>query len=142
LNLHQNFLTFSGNLNLHQNQTKHSLIIPSQHTHDDDDVLGTHLGRGIHTYLEAKVEQQSCSMESGVVFVTHAGLVLKTDTQTEKRQVVSIRTSGGGDDPNNKPKTSRRNSNNSVRISGELSEDGKERGNIPRVSKRDQKSQF
>jgi hypothetical protein len=36
------FLTFSGNLNLHQNQTKHSLIIPSQHTHteDDDDILG------------------------------------------------------------------------------------------------------
>ncbi|KAE8038941.1 hypothetical protein FH972_011403 [Carpinus fangiana] len=62
------------------------------------------------------------------------GLVLKTDTQTGKPQGVSVRTSGGGDDPNNKPETSRRNSNNSVRSSAELSEDGKERGNIPRVS--------
>lgn len=62
------------------------------------------------------------------------GLVLKTDTHTGKPQGVSVRTSGGGDDPSNKPESSRRNSNNSVRSSGELSEDGKERGNIPRVS--------
>ncbi len=61
------------------------------------------------------------------------GLVLKTDTETGKPQVVSVRNSGGGggDEVNNKASTSRRNSNNSVRSSGDLAED---RGNIPRVS--------
>jgi hypothetical protein len=59
------------------------------------------------------------------VTVTHASLVLKADTQTRKPQGVSIRTSSDGDDPNNKPKTSKRNYNNSVRSSGELLEDGK-----------------
>jgi PAS domain-containing protein len=58
------------------------------------------------------------------------GLVLKTDTQTGKPQGVSVRTSGG-DDPNSKPEASRRDSNNSVRSSGDQSEDG---NNIPRVS--------
>ncbi|GMY10712.1 putative LOV domain-containing protein [Fagus crenata] len=57
------------------------------------------------------------------------GLVLKTDTETGKPQVVSVRNSG--DEVNNKASTSRRNSNNSVRSSGDLAED---RGNIPRVS--------
>lgn len=65
------------------------------------------------------------------------GLVLKTNTETGKPQGVVVRTSGG-DDPgtNFKAETSRRNSNNSVRSSGDLSDDGaaKERGNIPRVS--------
>uniref|UniRef100_A0A5B7BD45 non-specific serine/threonine protein kinase n=1 Tax=Davidia involucrata TaxID=16924 RepID=A0A5B7BD45_DAVIN len=61
------------------------------------------------------------------------GLVLKTDTETGKPQGVKVRTSG--DDPNNKPGTSRRSSGNSVRTSGELSDDGggKEKG-FPRVS--------
>nr|AML76625.1 putative LOV domain-containing protein [Ochna serrulata] len=64
------------------------------------------------------------------------GLVLKTDTETGKPQSVSVRTSGGDETgSNNKPGTSRRNSNNSVRSSGDQSEDGgNERGNIPRVS--------
>ncbi|XP_048140680.1 phototropin-1 isoform X2 [Rhodamnia argentea] len=63
------------------------------------------------------------------------GLVLRTDTETGKPQGVTVRTSGG-EDPNVKAGTSRRNSNNSVRSSGELSEGGeggKERG-LPRVS--------
>nr|AML78780.1 putative LOV domain-containing protein [Loropetalum chinense] len=61
------------------------------------------------------------------------GLVLKTDTETGKPQGVGVRTSGGGDD--SKPSTSRRDSGNSVRSSGDLSDDGaaKERG-FPRVS--------
>ncbi|KAK3206126.1 hypothetical protein Dsin_020172 [Dipteronia sinensis] len=62
------------------------------------------------------------------------GLVLKTDNETGKPQGVGVRTSGG-DEPN-KPGTSRRNSNNSVRSSGGDSDDGlggKERG-FPRVS--------
>nr|AML77471.1 putative LOV domain-containing protein [Lobelia siphilitica] len=64
------------------------------------------------------------------------GLVLKTDDETGKLQGVKVRTSG--DDPNAKMPgsgTSRRNSNNSVRSSGD-SEDGngRDRGNIPRVS--------
>lgn len=64
------------------------------------------------------------------------GLVLKTDDETGKPQGVKVRTSG--DDPNAKipgTSTSRRNSSNSVRSSGD-SEDGagKEKGNIPRVS--------
>nr|AML77015.1 putative LOV domain-containing protein [Saxifraga stolonifera] len=63
------------------------------------------------------------------------GLVLKTDDQTGKPQGVQVRTSGG-DDANNKTGTSRRNSGNSVRSSGDLSDDnaaGNERG-LPRVS--------
>nr|AML79102.1 putative LOV domain-containing protein [Litchi chinensis] len=63
------------------------------------------------------------------------GLVLKTDTETGKPQGVVVRTSGG-EEPN-KPGTSQRNSNNSVRISGGDSDDGqfggKESG-FPRVS--------
>nr|AML78583.1 putative LOV domain-containing protein [Passiflora caerulea] len=61
------------------------------------------------------------------------GLVLKTDTETGKPQGVSVRTSGGDEPSGNKAGTSRRNSNNSVRTSGELSDDGG-KGNIPRVS--------
>nr|AML77717.1 putative LOV domain-containing protein [Crassula perforata] len=53
------------------------------------------------------------------------GLVLKTDTETGKPKGVTVRTSGG-DEPNiNKPfESSRRNSANSVRSSGESSDDG------------------
>nr|AML78130.1 putative LOV domain-containing protein [Telesonix jamesii] len=63
------------------------------------------------------------------------GLVLKTDDETGKPQGVQVRTSAG-DEVNNKAETSRRNSGNSVRTSGEMSDDGgagKERG-LPRVS--------
>ncbi|XP_022731591.1 phototropin-1 [Durio zibethinus] len=62
------------------------------------------------------------------------GLVLKTDNETGKPQGVVVRNSGG-DDPNSKPGTSRRNSNNSVRSSEELSDNefSKEKG-FPRVS--------
>nr|AML76938.1 putative LOV domain-containing protein [Ehretia acuminata] len=56
------------------------------------------------------------------------GLVLKTDTETGKLQGVKVRTSG--DDSNNKAGTSRRESSNSMRSSGDLSDDGavKEKG--------------
>lgn len=62
------------------------------------------------------------------------GLVLKTDDETGKPQGVGVRTSGG-DDSSSKPDTSRKNSYNSNRSSGEFSEDGggKEKG-IPRAS--------
>ncbi|KAK6144537.1 hypothetical protein DH2020_021357 [Rehmannia glutinosa] len=61
------------------------------------------------------------------------GLVLKTDEETGKLQGVKVRTSGG--DEQNKPGNNRRDSGNSVRSSGDLSDDGagKERG-FPRVS--------
>lgn len=59
------------------------------------------------------------------------GLVLKTDDETGKLQGVKVRTSG--DEQSNKGGTGRRDSGNSIRSSGDLSEDGKERG-IPRVS--------
>ncbi|KAF7823509.1 putative LOV domain-containing protein [Senna tora] len=61
------------------------------------------------------------------------GLVLKTDTETGRPQGVAVRTSGGEEGSG----TSRRNSNNSVRSSGDSSEDGailKEARGIPRVS--------
>lgn len=61
------------------------------------------------------------------------GLVLKTDTETGKPQGVSVRSSGD-EASNNKAGTSRRNSNNSVRSSGELSDDPRGSKNIPRVS--------
>jgi hypothetical protein len=51
-----------------------------------------------------------------------------------KTQGVSVRTSGSSDDPNNKPEDSKRDSNNSMRTSSDQSKDGKERGNISRVS--------
>ncbi|KAJ9178199.1 hypothetical protein P3X46_010100 [Hevea brasiliensis] len=60
------------------------------------------------------------------------GLVLETDTETGKPQRVGVRTSGGDE---NKTGTSRRNSNNSVRSSGDLSDDGgKDYKGIPRIS--------
>nr|AML79554.1 putative LOV domain-containing protein [Cephalotus follicularis] len=60
------------------------------------------------------------------------GLVLETDNETGKPQGVKVRTSG--DDPNNKPGASQRNSSTSVRTSGEMSDDGgKERG-FPRIA--------
>ncbi|KAK6926864.1 Protein kinase domain [Dillenia turbinata] len=62
------------------------------------------------------------------------GLVLKTDNETGRPQGVTVRTSGG-DEPA-KSENSRRDSNNSVRNSGELSDDGtgKEVRGFPRVS--------
>nr|AML79199.1 putative LOV domain-containing protein [Galium boreale] len=54
------------------------------------------------------------------------GLVLKTDSETGKPQGVKVRTSA-------EDKSSRRDSGNSIRSSGELSDDGKDR-NFPRVS--------
>ncbi|KAL6967416.1 Phototropin-1 [Sarracenia purpurea var. burkii] len=61
------------------------------------------------------------------------GLVLKTDTETGKPQGVKVRTSG--DDPNSKPGSSKRDSGNSMRSSGDMSDDaaGKDRA-FPRVS--------
>nr|AML77852.1 putative LOV domain-containing protein [Allamanda cathartica] len=61
------------------------------------------------------------------------GLVLKTDDETGKPQGVKVRTSG--DEQNIKAGNSRRDSGNSIRSSGDLSDDGtgKEKG-FPRVS--------
>ncbi|CAI9105241.1 OLC1v1004124C1 [Oldenlandia corymbosa var. corymbosa] len=56
------------------------------------------------------------------------GLVLKTDSETGKPQGVKARTSG-----EEQNKSSRRDSGNSVRSSGDLSDEGRERG-FPRVS--------
>ena len=50
------------------------------------------------------------------------GLVLKTDNETGKPQGVKTRTSG--DDPNSRPGNPRRDSGNSMRSSGDLSDDG------------------
>nr|AML77269.1 putative LOV domain-containing protein [Francoa appendiculata] len=82
--------------------------------------------------------KKSSKTESGSAALRAAewGLVLKTDTETGKPQGVGVRSSGGGDEFGNnngninlKAETSRRNSNNSVRSSGEMSEKG-----FPRVS--------
>ncbi|XP_027911055.1 phototropin-1-like isoform X1 [Vigna unguiculata] len=63
------------------------------------------------------------------------GLVLKTDTETGKPQGVAVRTSGGEEPSAKVTGGSRRDSGNSVRSSGESSDDGREyRGGIPRVS--------
>ncbi|WVZ04491.1 hypothetical protein V8G54_025297 [Vigna mungo] len=63
------------------------------------------------------------------------GLVLKTDTETGKPQGVAVRTSGGEEPSSKVTGGSRRDSGNSVRSSGESSDDGREyRGGIPRVS--------
>lgn len=60
------------------------------------------------------------------------GLVLKTNQETGKPQGVGARTSGGD---GNKPESSRRNSNNSVRSTSDDSDAGdKEKASIPRVS--------
>nr|AML79649.1 putative LOV domain-containing protein [Carapichea ipecacuanha] len=57
------------------------------------------------------------------------GLVLKTDSETGKPQGVKVRTSS--EDQN---KSARRDSGNSVRSSGDLSDDGKDKGIFPRVA--------
>ncbi|RDX83181.1 Phototropin-1, partial [Mucuna pruriens] len=63
------------------------------------------------------------------------GLVLKTDTETGKPQGVAVRNSGGEEPSAKVAGGSRRDSSNSVRSSGESSDDGREyRGGIPRVS--------
>nr|AML78312.1 putative LOV domain-containing protein [Daphne giraldii] len=79
------------------------------------------------------------SGEAGVAAQRAAewGLVLKTDTETGKPQGVAVRNSGGdGPNPDGKLPDSHRNSNNSVRSSGESSDDaGVDRaGLFPRVS--------
>ncbi|XP_074267833.1 phototropin-1 [Silene latifolia] len=62
------------------------------------------------------------------------GLVLKTDNETGKPQGVTVRTSGG-DEPNVRTENnSRRESGGSVRNSGDSSDGGMVRGNIPRAS--------
>nr|AML79014.1 putative LOV domain-containing protein [Maesa lanceolata] len=61
------------------------------------------------------------------------GLVLETDDETGKPQGVKVRTSG--DEPVSKTGNYRRDSGNSVRTSGEMSDDGTGReGGLPRVS--------
>ncbi|KAF9594523.1 hypothetical protein IFM89_031657 [Coptis chinensis] len=64
------------------------------------------------------------------------GLVLKTNEETGKPQGVGVRTSGGDHDGINKPESSRRNSNNSVRSSEDSDQGGgagRDRA-FPRVS--------
>nr|AML78648.1 putative LOV domain-containing protein [Miconia bicolor] len=80
---------------------------------------------------DATKGQKSEEVGAAVQRAAEWGLVLKTDNETGKPQGVTVRTSGGDD---GKPGTSRRNSNNSMRSSGEMSEgEGRERG-FPRVS--------
>nr|AML78470.1 putative LOV domain-containing protein [Copaifera officinalis] len=63
------------------------------------------------------------------------GLVLKTDTESGKPQVVTTRNSGGEEPSSQVGGTSRRDSNNSVRSSGDSSsEGGNDFRGIPRVS--------
>ncbi|KAK7404645.1 hypothetical protein VNO78_05600 [Psophocarpus tetragonolobus] len=63
------------------------------------------------------------------------GLVLKTDTETGRPQGVGVRTSAGDEAGGKLTGGSRRDSTNSLRSSGESSDDGREyRGGIPRVS--------
>ncbi|WOG87545.1 hypothetical protein DCAR_0206773 [Daucus carota subsp. sativus] len=62
------------------------------------------------------------------------GLVLKTDEETGKLQGVKVRNSGGDTGSVGAAGTSRRTSGNSMRDSDDLSDDGGNRGNIPRVS--------
>ncbi|CAJ1979384.1 unnamed protein product [Sphenostylis stenocarpa] len=87
--------------------------------------------------LAAVLGEPSAPAEAGTAAKRAAewGLVLKTDTNTGKPQGVAVRTSGG-DEPSAKVSGgSRRDSGNSVRSSGESSDDGREyRGGIPRVS--------
>ena len=93
-----------------------------------------------HKTLSAFIdENNSVSGEPAVTDTAAAqraaewGLVLKTDTETGKPQGVSVRSSSE-EANNNKVGTSRRNSNNSVRNSGELSDDPRGNNSIPRVS--------
>lgn len=93
-----------------------------------------------HKTLSAFIdENNSVSGEPAVTDTAAAqraaewGLVLKTDTGTGKPQGVSVRSSSE-EANNNKVGTSRRNSNNSVRNSGELSDDPRGNNFIPRVS--------
>nr|AML79211.1 putative LOV domain-containing protein [Synsepalum dulcificum] len=58
------------------------------------------------------------------------GLVLETDTETGKPQAVKARTPG--DEPNDKTGSSRKESGNSVRTSGDLSDDGA--GEFPKMT--------
>ncbi|CAN8277877.1 unnamed protein product [Cochlearia groenlandica] len=64
------------------------------------------------------------------------GLVLKTDTKTGKPQGVGVRNSGGAENNDQKSSSMQRNSNNSCRSSGEMSDGDVTggRGGIPRVS--------
>ncbi|CAL5334277.1 hypothetical protein CsSME_00016470 [Camellia sinensis var. sinensis] len=97
-------------------------------------IIKDHGGGDNHHRKLDDVASEKASGEVGAAAKRAAewGLVLKTDTETGKPKGVKARTSG--DDPNNKPGT-RRDSGNSVRSSGDLSDDGagKERG-LPRVS--------
>ena len=93
-----------------------------------------------HKTLSAFIdENNSVSGEPAVTDTAAAqraaewGLVLKTDTETGQPQGVSVRSSSE-EANNNKVGTSRRNSNNSVRNSGELSDDPRGNSFIPRVS--------
>ncbi|KAL0537707.1 hypothetical protein IC582_026692 [Cucumis melo] len=77
--------------------------------------------------------QSADEVGSAALRAAEWGLVLKTDTETGKPQGVGVRTSGG-DEQNTKQENSRRTSNNSVRSSGDMSEEGARERGIPRVS--------
>ncbi|KAK3012630.1 hypothetical protein RJ639_008586, partial [Escallonia herrerae] len=92
------------------------------------------LSRTVTANVSDEVAAPRLTGEVGVAAQRAAewGLVLKTDTETGKPQGVKVRTSG--EDANgNKSGTFRRDSGNSVRSSGDLSDDGTGKG-IPRVS--------
>ncbi|GFZ17952.1 phototropin 1 [Actinidia rufa] len=86
-----------------------------------------------HGQIPAAAASMSGEVGTAAKRAAEWGLVLKTDNETGKPQGVKVRTSG--EDPNSRPGNPRRDSGNSMRSSGDLSDDGagKERG-FPRVS--------
>ncbi|KAG5515407.1 hypothetical protein RHGRI_036457 [Rhododendron griersonianum] len=93
------------------------------------------VSRGVSDQIGNRQKSTAVSGEAGTAAKRAAewGLVLKTDNETGKPQGVKVRASG--DEQNTKPGNSRRDSGNSMRSSGDLSDDGtgRDRG-FPRVS--------
>lgn len=82
------------------------------------------VSRGVSDQNGNRQKSTAVSGEAGTAAKRAAewGLVLKTDNETGKPQGVKVRTSG--DEQNTKPGNSRRDSGNSMRSSGDLSDDG------------------
>ncbi|KAK6144511.1 hypothetical protein DH2020_021331 [Rehmannia glutinosa] len=107
-------------------------VPPPQHHHQPPPVVSKTMAEIFNDH-EGKKSPAQGEVGAAAQRAAEWGLVLKTDEETGKLQGVKVRTSGG-DEPN-KQGNNRRDSGNSVRSSGDLSDDGagKERG-FPRVS--------
>ncbi|GFZ20549.1 phototropin 1 [Actinidia rufa] len=125
----------SGRPNADEITSWMALKDPTPPTASSSSSVGNHktIADVIHDHGQKPAAAASLSGEVGTAAKRAAewGLVLKTDNETGKPQGVKTRTSG--DDPNSRPGNPRRDSGNSMRSSGDLSDDGKERG-FPRVS--------